>query len=858
MIGKTLAHYEILSKLGEGGMGEVWKARDTSLDREVAIKILPETYTADTDRLLRFEREAKLLASLNHPNIATVYGLHEADGVHFIAMELVSGTTLATRLARGAVQVSEVMEMARQVGDALEAAHNRGVIHRDLKPANIMVRDDGTLKVLDFGLAKSSGSQPAAASDSIAATVALEETRIGAILGTAAYMSPEQARGQAVDQRTDIWALGCLLFECLTGDKAFAGDTNSDTMAAVLNNEPDWTRLPAEVPEGLRRLLRRCLAKDPTRRLHSVADARLEIEEAQRAPESSLGRRRPKTNWRSPVLVIALSALAIIIAGVFLLRHRTANPEDSLSHQRLTHRRGFLTGARFAADGQTIVYSGAWEGDKSRLYLQRLDSPVAIDLQTSNSRALAVSSRGEIAVLLLKPSASSYGTKTRGTLATVPITGGTPRVLMENVTAMDWDSAGERIAVVRPVGNRYRLEFPVGQVLHETVGSITFPRISPTGNLVAFFDHPFPDNNRGYVAVATPGGGVRTLTNEYEDLDGLAWSPDGREIWFSGADELDQALFAVSLSGRTRVLRRTPEDIRLFDVSRDGHLLIGLSLEDMYFAVRAPGDSVERECKWLTESYVCDVSGNGRTILFSERGRSNVLSYDSWLWRVDDRDPVRLGTGFPFELSPDGKWALSRRISLSSPLTILPTGAGEARELSGGLGALWASWIPGDEAVVYAAAGSDGEVRLYTQDIDDGQSRPVCDEAVQVSGLRPCRVSPDGNRVAANGTDGFIRIFPLAGGEPRVVPGTLEDEIPLRWTEDGRGLFVWSWDSAMPARAYLVDIETGERSLWREMIPADPAGVQAIVSLVPTPDGRGYAYSYFRGLETLYLLSGLN
>jgi hypothetical protein len=189
---------------------------------------------------------------------------------------------------------------------------------------------------------------------------------------------------------------------------------------------------------------------------------------------------------------------------------------------------------------------------------------------------------------------------------------------------------------------------------------------------------------------------------------------------------------------------------------------------------------------------------------------------------------------------------------------MLPTGAGEARELSGDPGALWASWIPGDEAVVYAAAGSDGEVRLYTQDIAGGQSRPVCDEAVQVSGLRPCRVSPDGHRVVANGTDGFIRIFPLAGGESRVVPGALEDEIPLRWTEDGRGLFVWSWGSDMPARAYLVDIETGERSLWREVIPADPAGVKAIVSLVPTPDGRGYAYSYFRGLETLYLLSGLD
>jgi serine/threonine protein kinase/WD40 repeat protein len=858
MISKTLAHYRILSKLGEGGMGEVWRARDTNLDREVAIKILPETYAADADRLKRFEREAKLLASLNHPNIATVYGLHEADGVHFIAMELVPGTTLAARLARGALPVGETMAMARQIAEALEAAHDSGVIHRDLKPANVMVRDDGTLKVLDFGLAKSSGPRPGTADGSAATAMLVDGTVDGAILGTTAYMSPEQARGQAVDQRTDIWALGCLLFECLTGDKAFPGQTISDSVAAVLTVEPDWTKLPAEAPETLRRLIRRCLAKDPSRRLHSMADARLEIEEAQREPDVIPDRSRPAIRGRPSLPVIALAILAVVIAGLSLFRHRTGNPEDTISYQRLTHERGFLTGARFAVDGKTVVYSGAWEGDKSRPSLRRLDSPVAIDLQPSNSRVLAVSARGEIAVLLPKASGSLLSRLNDGTLATVLLTGGTPRPLLENVVAMDWDPAGEQMAVVRMVGNRFRLEYPVGQVLYETNGSITFPRVSPAGDLVAFLDHPLPANNRGYVAVVAPGGERRILTSELENMSGLAWSPDGREIWFSGADERDAALFAVSRSGRMRVLRRIPDEVELFDVSRDGRILATLYLDDLSIAALAPRDSVEREFKWLTESFVTDLSADGKEFLFSERSLSDVLSYEAWLWRVDDQDPVRLGPGFPFELSPDGKWVLAHHASLNAPLTMLPTGAGEARELSNDLGALWACWIPGDRGVVFAASGPEGEVRLYRQGIGGGATRPVSDEAVKVSGLRPCRVSPDGNLVAAIGVDGLIRIFPIDGGEARAVPGTEEGEVPLGWTTDGRRLYVGQWTYCIPARAYLLDIETGERRLWRELSPTDPAGVRGIVSLVPTPDGRGYAYSYFRGLETLYLISGLD
>jgi serine/threonine protein kinase len=280
MIGKTLAHYEILSKIGEGGMGIVWKARDTDLDREVAIKILPEIYTADADRLKRFEQEARLLASLNHPNIATVHGLHEAEGIRFIAMEYVPGTTLAHRLVRGSIPVGETLELASQIAQALEAAHESGIIHRDLKPANIMMRGDGTVTVLDFGLAKPSAVPPVGDSATEVTLTAMPGTVDGAILGTPQYMSPEQVRSGDVDRRTDIWALGVVLFECLTGTNPFARSSIGECLAAIFSDAPDFSELPANTPPEVASLIARCLRKDARKRQRDAGDSHLVLEDA--------------------------------------------------------------------------------------------------------------------------------------------------------------------------------------------------------------------------------------------------------------------------------------------------------------------------------------------------------------------------------------------------------------------------------------------------------------------------------------------------------------------------------------------------------------------------------------------------
>ncbi len=278
--GTRLGRYEIVRMLGAGGMGEVYLARDTKLGREVAIKVLPEAFAQDSERLARFEREARLLASLNHPNIATVHGLEESDGLSFLVMELVPGLTLAERLARGPLPVDESLTVCRQIAEALEAAHEKGVIHRDLKPGNVKVTPDGKVKVLDFGLAKAFEAEGVAGDLTHSPTLTSPPTRAGVLLGTAAYMSPEQARGKPLDKRTDIWSFGCVMYEVLTGKKAFGGETVSDTIGAIMRGEPDWSVLPDATPPAVYRLLRRTLEKDSRERLRDIGDARIEIEEA--------------------------------------------------------------------------------------------------------------------------------------------------------------------------------------------------------------------------------------------------------------------------------------------------------------------------------------------------------------------------------------------------------------------------------------------------------------------------------------------------------------------------------------------------------------------------------------------------
>jgi len=320
-IGQTISHYRITENLGKGGMGEVFLADDTTLDRKVALKFLPEAFTSDPERMARFEREAKLLASLNHPNIAGIYGLEQADGIRFLVLEYVEGETLQARISKGALSVEEALEVCRQIAEGLEAAHEKGVIHRDLKPANVMITDEEKVKVLDFGLAKALLDETQSIDSSQSPTLTEAMTRPGVILGTAAYMSPEQAKGKSVDKRADIWAFGCILYECLAGKRAFEGETVTETLAAVIRGEPDWDALPVTTPQNIGFVLRRCLEKERSQRFHHAADLRILIEEPTTPPvaDKTIQRQTPRI-----FIVILIIASLLIGSGITYIWHSTA------------------------------------------------------------------------------------------------------------------------------------------------------------------------------------------------------------------------------------------------------------------------------------------------------------------------------------------------------------------------------------------------------------------------------------------------------------------------------------------------------------------------------------------------------
>ncbi len=431
--------YEILEHIGAGGMGEVYRAIDKNLGRHIAIKILPAAFAQDKERMARFEREAKLLAVLNHPNIAAIHGLEEFEGRRFLVLELAEGETLQARLNRGALPVDEALETCRLIAEGLEAAHEKGIIHRDLKPGNIMVTPEGKVKVLDFGLAKAYGGETTGVDIEKSPTITAQMTEPGVILGTAAYMSPEQARGRAADRRSDIWAFGCVLYECLTGSRAFHGETVSDTLAHILKGEPDLSRLPAETPTRIKVLLRRCLEKSPRERLHDIADARLEIASPEAYPSEAAPAHR-----RFSLLSLAASAVVMLLAGFLIDRLVSGRPQPGPPASVITstikiepgHRlqgrrtyeemdRPTCTAIAISSDGRFVVYSAIEENPgpqaKPRLYLRRLDR--------SEAEPIAGTEGGENP--FLSPDNRWVGFSADGKLKKVPVEGGVPGTLCD-------------------------------------------------------------------------------------------------------------------------------------------------------------------------------------------------------------------------------------------------------------------------------------------------------------------------------------------------------------------------------------------------------------------------------------------
>jgi Tol biopolymer transport system component len=855
--GTRLGPYEILALLGAGGMGEVYRARDTRLGREVAVKVLPSAYSADPERMRRFEQEARAAAALNHPNIVAIYDVGTHEGSPYVVSELLDGATLRERLAGGAIPQKKAVEYALDIARGLAAAHAKGIAHRDLKPENLFGTRDGRIKILDFGLAKLTRPDAADSGRSKAPTLPID-TDPGMILGTVGYMAPEQVRGEPADHRADLFALGAILHEMLTGKRPFHRATAVETMNAILKEDPpDLSGAPRPVSPAIERIVAHCLEKDPGARFQSAQDVAFNLETLSGLSEPSgafarPGKGRRRTRTLAALAAIALLLVAAFVAGRALQRGRAAVP----SYRQLTFRKGPIFGARFAPDGQTYVYAAAWQGSSYEIYMGRLGSPGSRNLGIPGANLFAISPSGEMALCL--GARREAGDLTRGTLARAPLGGGAPREIIADVFGADWSPDGSSLAIVREVEDTFRLEYPIGTLLFETNGWLTNPRVSPDGDRVAFLFHPARGDDRGTVMVVDRARKARTLSQEWSTEAGLAWSPGGREVWFTaGRGGIARALYAATLSGVVRIVARIPGGMTLHDISRDGRVLLAADEQraDMYGLVT--GDDRERDLTWLDFSIPADISPDGKTVLFTEEGAAAGDLYSIFVRGIDGSPAARLGEGEALAFSPDARSVLGILFTTPPRLVVLPVGAGETKALPNPGFDRYpespAAWTPDGKSIVFGA-GEPGKLpRCYVQNVESGAVRPVTPE-----GIQDFLLSARGDSVYAGGTDGKIYAYPLGGGSPTPLSSAgLEPEDQfIRFSSDGRSVFL-SKELERSAKLFLLDGTSRRRSLLRELKPADTAGLVRVRAVQVSADGRAVVYMARRYLSRLYLAEGL-
>jgi eukaryotic-like serine/threonine-protein kinase len=860
--GSRLGPYELLGLLGTGGMGEVYRARDTRLHRDVALKVLPASLASDPTRLKRFETEARSASSLNHPNIVTIYEVGQSDSTSFIVMELVDGKSLREMLHTGPLPLRKLLGIAAQIADGLAKAHASGIVHRDLKPENVMVTRDGFVKILDFGLAKLTHTDSHTGQTEQMPTAHGTEPHL--VMGTAGYMSPEQAMGQRLDSRSDQFSLGAVLYEMATGKPAFERPTNPERLAAIIREEPELIEtLNSRVPAQLRWIVERCLAKDPKDRYAATEDlardlATLRDHVSDLSGEARLSQAAPRRRRRWSAIDLAALALAAVV-GAYVLGHRAEWAHTSRTRfQQLTFRSAGISSARFAPDGQTVVYAAQWEGKPSELFTARLDSPETRPLGFSRAEILSISSSGQMALLLAPPHAEFFRAphsdlnvnpgRLIGVLAEAPLAGGAPRELLEDVTYADWSPDGKSLAVARMGDGGHRIEFPVGHVVFKA--NVSYPRVavSSSGDRVAFVHF-------WNLYVTQPGGGVRDLRERALEV---MWPRGSNEIWFNSVAGGTTELFAVVPGHRKRLVTTLPGDFVLHDISADGRVLLGRISEGSEMLADFGGKRPQRNLSHLNHSLAIALSPDGETLLFNEVGFSAGAGI--YLRQTDGSAPKRLADGYAWALSQDGKFVLAG--DRPGPrIFLIPTGPGEPRSIDtpgvrrvgGRMG-----FFPDGRRIWFLAEDSDLRRRVWVQEIVGGRPR-----AATPPGVGGVFLSPDGRFFCAGARSGGWYLYSAESSETREIRGLLPGEYPTQFTGDSKFLYVRGVDELLPGqtafatRIYRLDPVSGHREVWKELPPVNPSAGGMIGEIYFSADGKTSVYTHYRYTSELILVEGL-
>src|SRR5688572_15375501 len=863
--GHRLGPYEILAELGRGGMGEVYKAKDSRLGRDVAIKVLPTSFADDPDRRARFEREAQAVAALSHPNVIAIFDTGIHDSHPYVVMELLTGHTLRERLVSGPMPVRKAVDIAIQIARGLGAAHGKGIVHRDLKPENVFLLEDGQVKILDFGLARQ-----AVAEAHSGATKTMAMTGAGTVMGTVGYMAPEQVRGQVVDARADVFAFGAVLYEMVCGQRAFERDTAADSMTAILTQDPpELVGSRPDLSPALDRIIRHCLEKNANERFQNARDIAFALGALSGSATSlssgaiaSVPAGEPARRPRAALVTSAAVAGALLLgagAGYFG-RGAPASPfapVSEVSYRPVSFEDGFVFTARFAPDGRTIVYSADWDGQPRGVYMTSLDSLEYRLLGFPGADLLGVSKSGDLALLSGSAITGGQSYWRLGTLAKGSLTGGSPRLELEGVRFADFGSDGA-MAVVRDDGPRSTMEYPAGQVLAEGSvigyrGVFASPRVSPSGEYVAFFDIHVP--SAFTVKVFNKSGKLVTESRPFEDWWALAWTPSN-EIWFAAAEESGSqtSIFSLDLTGKERTVWRAPGAVTLHDISPQGDVLVSFDRGSIRSEVLDGPKATPVDRSWREAGRLAAFSPN-RTLLINGLGDSGGPQGSVYAWLPGEAQPVRIAEGLGTALSPDGKKAFVVAKEAPLKISIVPTGPGQTQTLDLGQYefTLWAGWLPDGRLVVEAGRNKATAVLVVPK--DGGAPVQLLPDGIGLAPYGHNLISPDGSLIAAIDRESHSMVCTIAlPSACRRMPGADAADVVAGWSADGKAVVVYRREAGL-ARVDRLDIATGARTHVTTIKPLE-AALSGIFKVIATPDGA-LGYSYARDASQLYVIKGL-